>query len=334
LSLRARSGALAGTIVATVLLSLATPWSVRAGTTVNLDQWASLDRAWQNGNLNGNNSRYPEGGVIPFRLAMEGLAVGDHSIHINYDWTAGGHKAHDFLATWNLTNASGKICTPSGGAISSMCPSLPAYSSFAFPPDPYVADGLSVTGAQVYSGAIRRLTIWGGTILSISKPVHSGSASGNSAGDVLVRFRASGSAVLLAWGGHIAQSSYWNRAAGGPADGAGEVSGAPWHMRTLQLDGAGNKNQDRSIQPSAIVGSVPPGGLAPPTPTPPPPLVPGTGAPVPRPRPHATAPATASGLPDGDRSSIVAGIGVVLTLVLAFSLALPIPRMLSRRRRR
>src|SRR5439155_1474108 len=190
--------------------------------------------------------------------------------------------------------------------------SLPAYSSFAFPPDPYVADGLSVTGAQVYSGAIRRLTIWGGTILSISKPVHSGSASGNSAADVLVRFHTNGSAVLLAWGGHIAQSSYWNRAAGGPADGAGEVSGAPWHMRTLQLDGAGNKNQDRSIQPSAIVGSVPPGGLAPPTPTPPPPLGPGTGAPIPRPRPHATAPATASGLPDGDRSSIVAAIGVDL----------------------
>src|SRR5437773_681116 len=217
LSLRARSGALVGTLVATVLLSLATPWSVRAGTTVNLDQWASLDRAWQNGNLNGNNSRYPEGGVIPFRLAMEGLAVGNHSIHINYDWTAGGHKAHDFLATWNLTNASGKICTPSGGAISSMCPSLPAYSSFAFPPDPYVADGLSVTGAEVYSGAIRRLTIWGGTILSISKPVHSGSASGNSAADLLVRFHANGSAVLLAWGGHIAQSPYWTRAAAGPA---------------------------------------------------------------------------------------------------------------------
>src|SRR5204863_873299 len=91
---------------------------VVAGQSVNLDQWASSDRAWQNGNLNGNNSRYPEGGIVPFRLAMEGLAVGNHSIHINYDWTAGGHKAHDFLATWNLTNASGRICTPSGGAIS------------------------------------------------------------------------------------------------------------------------------------------------------------------------------------------------------------------------
>ena len=46
------------------------------------------------------------------------------------------------------------------------------------------------------------------------------------------------------------------------------VSGAPWHVRTLQLDGSGNKNQDRSIQPSAIVGELPPFALAPPTPTP------------------------------------------------------------------
>ena len=72
----------------------------------------------------------------------------------------------------------------------------------------------------------------------------------------------------MAWGGHLAQSAFWNLAAGGQRDGAGEVSGAPWHMRTLQLDGAGNRNQDRSIQPSAIVGELPPFALAAPTPQP------------------------------------------------------------------
>jgi hypothetical protein len=39
----------------------------------------------------------------------------------------------------------------------------------------------------------------------------------------------------------------------GNPDGAGQISGAPWHMRTQQLDGQANKNQDRSIQPSALV---------------------------------------------------------------------------------
>jgi len=258
-------------LIALVLASLALSLQVRiahAAATVNLDQWASLDNAWQNGNLNGNNARYPEGGIVPFRVAFEGLAPGTHVIHINYDFTAGGHKAYDFLATWNVTNASGEICSASGGGISSMCPSLPSPSTYTFPADPYVADGLSVTTAQVYSGSPRKLTLWGGTITSISGPVHSGSAAGNSTADFTVRFKSTGSAVLMAWGGHLAQSAFWNVAIGGERDGAGEVSGAPWHMRTLQLDGSGNKNQDRSIQPSAIVGELPPFALAPPTPTP------------------------------------------------------------------
>ena len=120
------------------------------------------------------------------------------------------------------------------------------------------ANGLTVSGAQAYSGAPRRLTIWGGTITSIQGPVHAGSVNGNSTADFLVRFKSTGTAVLLAWGGHLAQSAYWDKANGGAPDGAAQVSGAPWHMRTLQLDGAGNKNQDRSIQPSAIVGELPP----------------------------------------------------------------------------
>ena len=36
---------------------------------------------------------------MPFRLAVEGLPTGSHTIHINYDFTAGGPKAYDFLAT-------------------------------------------------------------------------------------------------------------------------------------------------------------------------------------------------------------------------------------------
>jgi hypothetical protein len=273
--------------VAAGLTTSVTP--VRAGVGLNLDQWASSDRAWQNGNLNGNNSRYPEGGIVPFRLAIEGLKAGNHSIHINYDFTAGGHKAYDFLATWNVTNAAGKICAGSGGAISSMCPSMPSSSSFAFPSDGFRANGLSVSGAQAYSGSPRRLTIWGGTITSIQGPTHAGSVNGNSTGDFMVRFKSTGSAVLLAWGGHLAQSAYWDKANGGAADGAGQVSGAPWHMRTLQLDGSGNKNQDRSIQPSAIVGELPPQALAPSTPRP-------TAAPTPA-APRATPRPTAAPTP-------------------------------------
>ena len=263
---KSKAGLILGPML--VVLGLIAPTTVQAAATVDLDQWASTDLAWQNGNLNGNNSRYPEGGIVPFRVALEGLKAGNHTLHINYDFTAGGHKAYDFLATWNVTNAAGKSCSASGGAISSMCPKLPAPSSAAFPSDPFSANGLSVAGAEKYSASPRRLTIWGGTITSISRPAHAGSVNGNSTADIVVRFRSTGSAVLLSWGGHLAQSRYWDTAGGGARDGASLVSGAPWHMRTLQLDGAGNKNQDRSIQPSAIVGELPPQALAPATPRP------------------------------------------------------------------
>ena len=214
--------------MATLLIAPGGPavGDVRAAASVNLDQWATLDGAWQNGNLNGNNTRYPEGGIVPFRLAVEGLSAGMHTIRVQYDFTAGGHKAYDFLARYNGW-VSPPICGSGGGGVSSMCPSMPAASSAAFPSDGFQADGLSVRDAEWYSGVSRRLTIWGGTIAAITGPVHAGSTGGNSTAEFTVRFVSAGSAVVLAWGGHLAQSAFWNLSAGGVRDGAGEVSGAP-----------------------------------------------------------------------------------------------------------
>jgi len=250
-----------------------------AGTSlgVNLDQWANgvvggVSASWQNGNLNGNNSAYAEGRTVPFRLAVEGLAPGTHTIRINYDFTAGGHKAYDFLASVDASEDVGALlCAVGGGGVSSLCPSLGAYDAEPFPADPFVPDvaGKSVDGAITFSGltaAQRELRIYGGTITSIvlnpdpdgnpqtATPAgtagHIGPVSGNSTTDLIVTFSSNGSAVLLVWGGHLAQSPFWNGL--NDPDGAAEVSGAPWHMRTQQLDNSGNKNQDRSIQPSAI----------------------------------------------------------------------------------
>ena len=220
-----------------------------------------------------------------------------------------------------------------------MCPGLPGASSAAIPTDRFRMDGLTVHGAELYSAAPRRLTIWGGTILSISSPVHSGSTSGNSSADIVVRFRSIAAPVLLAWGGHLAQSAYWNRSLGGSSDGAGQVSGAPWHMRTLQLDGAGNKNQDRSIQPSAIVGELPPFALGPtPTPSRPPGSRGGPGGPGGQPGdparfPSVTIPPTSTG-PIAPRPAAgpAAAVATLLT-VCAVGLLTLLP-VLSRRRRR
>jgi uncharacterized repeat protein (TIGR01451 family) len=236
------SGSTSGATTATALTSLG----------VNLDQFANLPgQGWQNGDLNGNNSAYGEGDVVPFRLAIEGLAAGQHTIHLNYDFLTSGSEAYDFLATWNVTENPNKCADPSAGGASSHCPnSLGAADTHAFPGDPFspaVSPGLTVNGAMAFSGVSRSLTMYGGTVNSISVPAH---ASGK--GDMKVTFTTSSDWAFFLWGAHIAQSAYWNESSGGAANGASTISGAPWHMRTQQLDDSSNKNQDRSIQPSAI----------------------------------------------------------------------------------
>jgi uncharacterized repeat protein (TIGR01451 family)/fimbrial isopeptide formation D2 family protein len=230
---------------------------------VDLDQYANTDAAWQNGDLNGNNSAYNEGDVVPFRLAIEGLTAGSHTIHINYDFTAGSVEAYDFLATWNVTEHPG-LCDAGGGGVSSMCGGgLGSADTMVFPTDSFqpgtaagskTKSGLTVAGAESFSGVSRNLTMYGGTITGITGPTHAGAVGNNSTGDFVVTFNKVGTdgAVLFAWGGHLAESAYWKNKQDG-YNGASQISGAPWHMRTQQLDGSGNKNQDRSIQPSAII---------------------------------------------------------------------------------
>ncbi|HSM37219.1 MAG TPA: DUF11 domain-containing protein, partial [Longimicrobiales bacterium] len=235
---------------------------------VNLDQCANDPRTdpctWQNGNLNGNNSAYAEGLVVPFRLAIQGLAAGTHSININYDFTAGGHKAYDYLASYDATEIV-NICAPGGGGRSSLCdlfggsntamPGGVSSSAVAFGGDGFSVDSKTVNGAIADGGVPTVLTLYGGVITSIGTVTHAGPTDGNSTGNVVVTFTSTGSDVAFAWGGHLAKSSYWNGP--GDPDGAGEVSGSPWHMRTQNLTVndvvQGAKNQDRSIQPSAII---------------------------------------------------------------------------------
>src|SRR5207253_356522 len=219
---------------------------------VNLDQFANQPgQGWQNGDLNGNNSTYGEGDVVPFRLAIEGLAAGQHTIHLNCDFLTGGSEAYDFLATWNVTENPNKCADPNSGGASSQCPNgLGAADMHAFPGDsftPAVSPGLSVNGAIAFAGVSRNLTMYGGTVDGITAPAH---ASGK--GDMTVTFTTTSDWAFFLWGAHIAQSAYWNESNGGAANGAATISGAPWHMRTQQLDNSSNKNQDRSIQPSAI----------------------------------------------------------------------------------
>ena len=152
-----------------------------------------------------------------------------HTIHLNYDFMRGGEKAFDFLTTWNVSQTGADLCS---GATSVPSPCPPGFpNTFVFPGDsfnPINKGALTVDGAIADAGVSRNLTIYNGTIKSISAVTYSGPVAGNSTADMTVAFNANScvgggctSTVELLWGGHIAEGSFW-----GAANGAASISGA------------------------------------------------------------------------------------------------------------
>src|SRR3990172_10051938 len=211
------------------------PAPVYAAVSVNLDQYANKAPAgWQNGNLNSTNSEYAEGDSVIFGINIIGLIAGSHTIHMNYDFTAAGIRAYDYLSDYDLSESG---INPCDGLSASLC------SSFAS----VVVPGDSNANNQPPGEIIR---VYGGTgTPTLSSYTLDGLLTGNSTKDVTLSFDSNGSEVLIVWGGHIASSVDY-----GPGQGAGSISGSPFHMRTQTLDGeGGNKNQDKSIQPGSII---------------------------------------------------------------------------------
>ena len=210
------------------------------GVNVNLDQWANKDNAWINGDLNPSKANYTEGEAVPFRLIITGLSVGSHYININYDFTSGGIYAYDFLTKFDLNespNISADTAVPlPGGPISNYTIPSDAFDNVAW---------YELPNSQRY------ISIKGGNITKIDAITHSGSVSGNSNANMKITFNTgsctSDCTIFLLWGGHLASELDW-----GDGKGASSISGAPFHMRTQNLDDGGSKNQDRSIQPGAI----------------------------------------------------------------------------------
>ena len=248
--------------------------AIAANQSANLDQCAndpspspdtdgcnSNASQWVNGNLGSSKSLYFEGDTIPYRMTLTNLVTGGtvHHLTIEWDTTKGGKHAIDYLDTFNQTVANANPCL----GVSGCAPGTFGVSG-TIPVDPQV----SGAGVTPISGVFR---IYGGAIGSLTRPTNVGSTACNStnslgsycystgtgfAGDksaaITINFTASVANPVIAWGGHIATRRDW-----GQGNSAGAVSGSPYHMRLIDLDGAGG-NQDRSLSADAVVllGSI------------------------------------------------------------------------------
>lgn len=240
-------------MTAVLLTSLFVIPTVFAKVGVNLDQFQNgqpvgTGANWSNGSINGQNSAYNEGNSVPYRYFVTGVAAGSaHFFTLQMEYSKGGKSAFDYPTSFDRSYAAGLRCSGVSTAVPADC-GVGGDLSRQFP-DPQ--SGQSASGYLAFDPNVpdnqRLLTAYNVTSLTVGSYVLDGPV-GDQTLSISVQFTANNAgSVGLFWGGHLARANDWN------GSGASSISGAPFHMRGINLDNGGKTNQDRSIQPGAVL---------------------------------------------------------------------------------
>ena len=210
---------------------------------------------WINGDLNGQNSSYPEGTATVQFVDLTNLTPNTvNTVTLAYQTTKAGAHAYDYLTTWNFSESwiaasdacQGVVGCSTGTGIGS---TLNSPSTLAIPTDPMAAG---------HDTGVRNFTMMGGTLDAATTPViTSGNYSSDSVTSTTVTFTtpsagamcSSGSCeVVLLFGAHVASATDWS-----PGVGAASIPGSPYHVYLTGLNGASIGNRDNQMQASAVV---------------------------------------------------------------------------------
>lgn len=207
--------------------------------------------AWVTGNAGASNSHWKETDFMPYRMLFDNLTTGldanpgthVYTVVIGYDVKHSGAHAIDYLGTYNSTDAGTNPCTDVTGC-----------SGWAQSTVAITADTVAVTGqtnpntmSPVVQILGQNFTMWGGTLRSFAYTAIDGPMTNAQVErQVTLTFTAQVANPVLAWSGHIGWAGDW-----GPGQSAGGISGSPYHMRLISLDGSGG-NQDRSLSADAV----------------------------------------------------------------------------------
>jgi hypothetical protein len=201
---------------------------------------------WVNGNAGASNAHYREGESIPYRLRLDGLSLGTHTVVIEWDTRHSSVNAIDYITYYDriaetvepLLGLSGNYGSP----------------AFVTIPTPGLTNGATIAtnSFTALPANDKRLTFYNANNLNFLYSEAPLTAS-QTATSLQITFNATASNVLFVWGGHIASRGDW-----GANNSASGISGSPYHTRLLSLDGSGG-NQDRSLSAAAV---APPQGCA------------------------------------------------------------------------
>ncbi len=212
---------------------------------------------WINGNLQSSNSLYNEGDATVQRAWLTGYAPGStHTITFEYGTTKGGKHAYDFLTRWDwsenwITDADRCQGITGCTSVSDQAANIPV--------DPN-AGGFDAAADTVQQ---RQFVVRGAANLgSVTTPaLSSGSYSGDSETQITLTFTVplsgpmcpttgadAGTCSVAIWfGAHVASGANW-----GIGNGAGSISGSPYHVSLAKMDGAAVGQRDNQMQTSAI----------------------------------------------------------------------------------
>ena len=201
---------------------------------------------WVNGNAGASNAHYREGESIPYRLRLDGLSIGSHTVVIEWDTRHSSVNAIDYITYYDRIAETVQPLLGLSGSYGS-----PAF----FPiPAPGLTNGATIAtnSFNALSANDQRFTAYNANGLNFLYSEAPLTAS-QTATSLQITFNATASNVLFVWGGHIASRGDW-----GTGNSASGISGSPYHTRLLSLDGSGG-NQDRSLSAAAV---APPQGCA------------------------------------------------------------------------
>jgi hypothetical protein len=261
--------------IQTIVVPQRDPNSPLPPTKFNLDQVrngrgsAPEDPAgWVNGNAGASNAHFVEGWSIPYRVNINDLALGAHSLDIEWDIKHSGANAIDFVTNYDLINypAPSSHLFNFGHAQETINPLTEAGpwndgTSSVIPPPTLPAGAVTnyYNTLMTYSNAsgdANKFSIWNGQITSMVLITEGNLNANQSSTRMRIFFTNTEEDVVIAWGGHIAKGEgVW-----GNGNSASAVDGSPYHTRLIEWDpdgaGSGNPssigNQDRSLSAAAV----------------------------------------------------------------------------------
>jgi hypothetical protein len=249
--------ALATVVVASASIAVGTiTLAASSGEAANINQCRNgafdahvrcIGSAFQNGNLGATNSHYREGDNVPFQALLTGLTTGSHTLDIQWDETASGKHAYDYIGTYTRTESNADAC--SGVLTTAQCG---VHTTATVLGDPTLGSPCAFTSTYSATQIAGVIDIYGATGAASMAYVGTQASCQGSALTRTARVTfstTSGQAsVVVAWGGHVASQLDW-----GLGNSASQISGSPYHMRLVALDSIGLGNQDRSIKAAAIL---------------------------------------------------------------------------------